>query len=188
MTPRTILWISVDKDKLLIVTQCFWVTSDVYHLASYHAFTRYGFNIPYLSSVSNDTPYFWCMVGFWFSWFLIKEIHHGCIFPVQGVILALRVHGPSGPSSCYGPLTWWGLKRGSGETSSPLALPAVAWRVFLGFGCIVSSHASPCLFKDGCHEVWLYILFLAISAFMGDIWRVFFHKPSTLYSLYDSVH
>ena len=72
---------------------------------------------------------------------LDEEIHHECIFPVQGMILALRVYepevfpvqgvtlalrayGPSGSTS-DGPLTLCGLK-GSYETSSTLALSAVA--------------------------------------------------------------
>jgi len=80
----------------------------------------------------------------WIFMVLDKEIHHECIFPVQGVILACEfmdpkssqykewpAYGPSGSTS-DGPLTLCGLK-GSDETSSPLALPAVAWREVHGF-------------------------------------------------------
>ena len=58
------------------------------------------------------------------------------LFQFQGMILALRVYGPSGPTS-YGPLTWWGMKRSLWWDVTPPQLAGRAQSLVLGLGCLL---------------------------------------------------
>ena len=74
MTWRSFPLKLVGMDKLLIVTQCCWLTSDIYHLAPYHSFTRRRcYDAIIRPGVSFNAPYFCHMMGLGFHWFLIKE-------------------------------------------------------------------------------------------------------------------
>ena len=91
------------------------------------------------------------IIGFGFSWFLIKKsiMSESSKYKEWSSLCELwtrsfsgtrsdprlRVYGPSGSSS-YGLLTLCGLK-GSDETSSTLALPAIARREVFVFRCLL---------------------------------------------------
>jgi hypothetical protein len=80
-------------------------------------------------SVYFNTP---SILGLVLLGFIDKKIHHEWTSLFwRNVPRFVRVYGPLGPSSCYGPLTWWDGKE-LGETLPLLSSPAKAQSLVLG--------------------------------------------------------
>ena len=77
-------------------------------------------------------------------------------FPIQGTILALRVFGPSGPASCYGPLTEWDRNESGWDVAPPQLADSSSEPSNRSYSVALFLHASSCHFKHEWFQCYVH--------------------------------